>query len=250
MITEATLRVFPAPERRELVGLDFPSFLSGFRAVEALFAAGITPAMIDYGGPSGGPSRMYLAFEGLREEVAAWLTRSRPLLKAHEGVETDPAEAWEFWNDRHVSPERLRGWRQAERVEPAPGTPGSTAFDYLHMSLPASRIPGYIADAEALFARRGVAVREWGLWNQPELLSVVVTRSTDAPADLAAIATAVDEALMLAQDRGSSMEYVHGAGVRYAHLMAREHGRGHEVLRAIKHALDPNGRLNPGKLGL
>ena len=33
VITAATLRVFPAPERREIVGLDFPSFADGFAAV-------------------------------------------------------------------------------------------------------------------------------------------------------------------------------------------------------------------------
>jgi D-lactate dehydrogenase (cytochrome) len=93
-------------------------------------------------------------------------------------------------------------------------------------------------------------VSEWGLWNQPELLSTVVYRRTDTPEELAEVVTATDEALMLAQDLGGSMEYVHGAGVRYAHLMAREHGRGLDLLRALKHALDPEHLLNPGKLGL
>jgi FAD/FMN-containing dehydrogenase len=32
--------------------------------------------------------------------------------------------------------------------------------------------------------------------------------------------------------------------------MEREHGAGMTVLRRIKAALDPNGVLNPGKLGL
>jgi FAD/FMN-containing dehydrogenase len=56
--------------------------------------------------------------------------------------------------------------------------------------------------------------------------------------------------LKLAQDMGGSMEYVHGAGVRLAHLMAREHGAGFDVLRSVKLTLDPHGLLNPGKLGL
>ncbi len=108
----------------------------------------------------------------------------------------------------------------------------------------------YIERAGAIFARHGVTVREWGLWNQPELLSAVIARRTDTPADLAEIVTAMDEALMLVQDLGGSMEYVHGAGLRYAHLMAREHGGGLDMLRAIKRALDPDSILNPGKLGL
>ncbi len=46
------------------------------------------------------------------------------------------------------------------------------------------------------------------------------------------------------------MEYVHGAGIRTAHLMEREHGEGLRLLRAIKRVLDPDGILNPLKLGL
>jgi FAD/FMN-containing dehydrogenase len=46
------------------------------------------------------------------------------------------------------------------------------------------------------------------------------------------------------------MEYVHGVGQRLGHLMAREHGEALDVLRRIKAALDPEGMLNPEKLGL
>lgn len=250
VITAATLRVFPVPERRELVALDFPSFAHGFNAAQAMFAIGLTPALLDYGGPPGGRARMYLGFEGLTEEVAAHLTRARAICREHEGRGLSARVARTFWEERHVSPERLRGWRRAEGSEPLPGEPGSAVFDYLHLSLPASQVSGYIPAAEAIFARHGVAVREWGLWNQPELLSTVISRRTDTPAELAEAAAAVDEALMLAQDLGGSMEYVHGAGIRYAHLMAREHGAGLDVLRAIKRALDPESLLNPGKLGL
>jgi FAD/FMN-containing dehydrogenase len=56
--------------------------------------------------------------------------------------------------------------------------------------------------------------------------------------------------LMLCQDLHGSMEYCHGVGVRLAALMEREHGKGIEVLRRLKHGLDPGGILNPGKLAL
>lgn len=250
IITAATLRVFPQPERHELVALDLPSFAHGFYLAQALFTIGLVPALLDFGAPPAGSGRMYLGFEGFTEEVAAQASRARRIWSAHGAVELDSAVAWEWWEERHVPADRLRGWRAAERDEPVPGEPGSAIFDYLHMALPASRVLPYIRAAEPLFARHGVMVREWGLWNQPELLSTVLYRRTDTVADLAEARAAVDEALMLAQDMDGSMEYVHGAGIRYAHLMAREHGVGLDVLRAIKRGLDPEGLLNPGKLGL
>jgi len=104
--------------------------------------------------------------------------------------------------------------------------------------------------ATALFEGAGVTVAEWGLWNQPELVSLTVRHHTDTPEDLVRMRGAHDATLMLAQDLGGSMEYVHGVGVRLAHLMEREHGVALTVLRRIKQALDPGGVLNPGKLGI
>ena len=46
------------------------------------------------------------------------------------------------------------------------------------------------------------------------------------------------------------MEYCHGVGLRLAHLMEAELGAGLDALRRIKTAVDPDGILNPGKLGL
>ena len=45
------------------------------------------------------------------------------------------------------------------------------------------------------------------------------------------------------------MEYVHGVGIALAHLMREELGPGLDVGRRVRRALDPEGRLNPGKLG-
>jgi alkyldihydroxyacetonephosphate synthase len=42
----------------------------------------------------------------------------------------------------------------------------------------------------------------------------------------------------------------HGVGLKLAPFMAAQHGAGLDVLRRIKTALDPNGLMNPGKLGL
>jgi FAD/FMN-containing dehydrogenase len=250
VITEATLRAFPAPERRELLAFDTPSFMHGFDAAQELMAIGLTPAMLDFGAPPRESGRLYLGFEGLAEEVTAQSARARQVCAGHRATALDSSVAQGFWDDRHVEPQQLRSWRRAEREQPRPGEPGSAVFDYLHVALPASAVPRYIERTEAALAAREVQVREWGLWHGPELLSLVIYRRTDSPSDLQQAVTAVDETLMLAQDLGGSMEYVHGAGLRYAHLMAREHGAGLDLLRALKHAADPLDILNPGKMGL
>jgi alkyldihydroxyacetonephosphate synthase len=49
---------------------------------------------------------------------------------------------------------------------------------------------------------------------------------------------------------GAAISHHHGIGLHRGLWMAEEHGAGLDVLRRIKKALDPNGIMNPGKLGL
>ena len=250
VITSVTLRTFPLPEQRLIQAFDLPSFATGLAAAQEMFCLGLSPAMLDFGAPPADEGRLYLGFDGLREEVAALAGRARQVVVRHGGKELAAEVGQGFWQGRHVYRDRLVQWRTAERNEPVPGTPGSTVTDYLHVALPAPAVPPLIEAVERLCAQRSIHISEWGLWHGPELLSLVVHRRTDTPADLHEMRDGVDRILMLVQDAGGSMEYVHGAGLRYAHLMEREHGESLSLLRSIKGLLDPQGLLNPDKLGL
>ena len=49
---------------------------------------------------------------------------------------------------------------------------------------------------------------------------------------------------------GGNLSHHHGIGINRARFVAEALGPAHGVLVALKAALDPNGILNPGKLGL
>ncbi len=49
---------------------------------------------------------------------------------------------------------------------------------------------------------------------------------------------------------GGNLSHHHGVGLNRARFMREAHGNAFDAIVAIKHALDPNGILNPGKLGL
>ncbi len=51
-------------------------------------------------------------------------------------------------------------------------------------------------------------------------------------------------------DAGGALSHHHGIGLNRARFVADALGTGLDVLQQVKHALDPNGILNPGKLGL
>jgi alkyldihydroxyacetonephosphate synthase len=51
-------------------------------------------------------------------------------------------------------------------------------------------------------------------------------------------------------ERGGNLSHHHGIGINRARFVAAALGDGAAVLAAVKHALDPHGILNPGKLGM
>jgi alkyldihydroxyacetonephosphate synthase len=61
----------------------------------------------------------------------------------------------------------------------------------------------------------------------------------------------VNALLVACHENGGSISHHHGIGRGKASLLPLEHGEtGMTILRAIKTAIDPNGIMNPGTLGL
>jgi alkyldihydroxyacetonephosphate synthase len=50
--------------------------------------------------------------------------------------------------------------------------------------------------------------------------------------------------------QGGALSHHHGVGLNRSRFMRQALGGGLDVLASVKAALDPNGILNPGKLGL
>ncbi|MCS7275662.1 MAG: FAD-binding oxidoreductase [Dehalococcoidia bacterium] len=254
VITEAVLRCLPLPEARVLAAYAFDSFEAGFEAIMAMDGIGLVPSVLDYGEdfepgadtsrPVSAGAKLYLAFEGFRQEVEAQRGRADEICRASGGRPLPPREAESFWEHRHdIALRFARGRRQGRPREPVAGA----RFDYVHVSLPPSRVLDYRRRCQEVLARRRVLPLEYGIWGRPGLFDVVMVQPEG---DGDSLAEAVDELLVIAQDMGGSMEQCHGVGLKLLHLMEREHGLGLELMRAIKRALDPQGILNPGKLAL
>ncbi len=256
VITAAALQAQPLPERQELRAYNFDTFDAGFAAIDAMAALGLRPSLLDYGEEHASPwpdlaSRedepplLYVGFEGFSEEIEASLQRATAIIDANGGRKLPRERAHEFWDRRHVVAQRFARGKRRDRNIRGP----DVAFDYIHVSLPPSKVIEFKDYCHEVSAREGVGLLECGLWTAPDFFSAVFVLPT-AHGGHERLGGVIDGLLMRVQDLGGSMEYVHGAGLRLAHLMPREHGAGFEVLQRIKQALDPDGVLNPGKLGL
>src|SRR5215813_14998267 len=137
IITEATVRIFPQPEARQLYGIQFQSFEPGFKAIEELFHRRIRPAMVDFGDDedeTGAP--LYLVFEGIREIVEAEAKLAVAICIQEGGKLLPPREVESFWRDRHVIARRFMKNRRQRRQRGQDGI----FRDWIHVALPASKV--------------------------------------------------------------------------------------------------------------
>ena len=250
IITNATIRVYRRPEAQVYATASFDSFDQGFDASAELLALGIRPTLLDLTEEEDS-IQLHLLFEGYKEGVAAQEQRSGRVCAQFGGRAIGPEPTMAYWRERHQSgldykrsalgqPRRVRWGRSLGR-----------GFDYLHLALPISKVLEYRRCCDRLMAGSGVRTVEYAIWSRPELFSMLMVADSETGDDFRGnLARVVEQVLKLAQDMGGAMEYCHGVGVKLNHLIARELGTGHEVIRDLKHTLDPANIMNPGKLGL
>lgn len=246
IVTTATLRLFPVPQERLLQGWSFADFATGFGAINALLMTGVRPGLLEFGDQdptpeNDPPATLFVSFEGARRVAQAEAEEVASICKEHHGRLLPLRQVQNFWTHRHDLGNAYAAARQGMQS----WSPRRPPLDYLHVALPPSAVLAYRRQCLDLLAGYGLHINQTGLWGHAGLFSSVFTGG-----DIPLLAKANHQLLMLCQDLQGSMEYCHGVGARLAPLMAREHGVGLEVLRHLKHSLDPQGILNPGKLAL
>ena len=264
IVTAATLQVFPQPQQRTLIGFSFPDFPTGFRALLEMQRRGVQPTSMDLAAdtwpvdlqerrnlPASQPPLLRLAFDGLTQEVEAQSTEASRIAHAFSGSDLASTELEEYWTTRHAIADR---WAQNPELREGQWleTPyGKSQFDFLHMAIPTARLLEFRPQVFACLQKYQVSLGEEGVWIWPECYGLVLycrqTRHNDAAQNMH---LATDEIYRMVQDVGGSIEYVHGIGVRLRHFMQRELGNSLSILRSLKASFDPDGIMNPGKLGL
>ena len=252
IITRATIKVFRQPEASVFATASFDTFEQGFDAAAEMKALDLHPTLLDLT-EEDGQIRMFLLFEGYREGVEARHSRAMKICAQFGGRDIGPEDTLDYWEGRHDSGYRYKRNALDRPREERWNRQWGRSFDYLHMALPISQVLDYRGRCERILSARGIRIVEYAIWSRPELFSMMVVPEDTSGAEedfRRNLAEAVEDVLTLAQDMGGIMEYCHGVGMKLNHLLAREMGVGHEVMRDLKQALDPSSIMNPGKFGL
>jgi len=257
VITRVRLQLAPLPAERRFDVVSFPSVESGVEAVRKGLQRGLRPSVVRMydevatrltlspvvGRELPGVSTI-LCFEGEPGVVAAEREAMLASARAHGGqlLDGDMGEVWwehryDFYKPPHA-PELPAVWGTIDVVASY-----SRIMATYHALQQAIAIP---------YADHGLKLRShlshWYPWGAMIYARFVLPDGGDEA--IALHDRIWRDGVAAALGAGALMNDHHGVGLKLAPYMRAQHGAGLDVLRRLQKAMDPNGVMNPGKLGL
>jgi len=244
VITQAWMRLQDRPRFRAGGAVRFADFFAAARAVKTIAQAGLYPAncrildpqeALNTGAADGTAAILVLAFESADHPLDTWIGRALECCADHggspesagaaDGHREGAAELWRDTFETAITWERFEAFHDAVKsatetaIRDITGRPGQVTCRFTHV-YPDGPAPYFSFHA---LGRHGDLLAQWQ-----------------------AIKSAASEALIAA-----------GGTITHHHAVGRDHRPWYDreapelfaaALRAAKHALDPQGLLNPGVL--
>jgi glycolate oxidase len=253
IVTEATLRIFPLPEKVYVTSIAFKDLKSATEAAYNMIMADMPLSLfgiydkhkiaaarrMDPNYPDENCT-MTIGFEGAKEVVEAARKRAIEICKKAGGKDLGPEIGMKDWEGRHDFYPDLTSlgpgmWQDEEGA--VPFTHSIDALKQFHEIL------------------KKYDIEDWGgeIWTvQPPLVSVlwkVDERNEDKWQDYVNASKEIAEVYMR---EGGTISTCHGLGTRREEdLMPLELGPEiYEIMKKIKKVIDPNNIMNPGRMGL
>jgi len=253
IVCEVTLRVRPTPEAMSAAVVGFPSLRDAVDCVVAVSQHSIPVARIelldemlieainryaDMDHPV--VPTLFLEFHGTPDEVRAQAAETEEIASEHGGQgfrwATDESERRRLWDARHASYDATRALR--------PGTAALTT----DACVPVSGLADIVLQTRTDLDEHGLTASILGHVGDGNF-HVTLLIDADDPADIERGMRFHDRLVRRALDHGGTCTGEHGIGYGKAAYLELEHGPAAvQMMRAIKHALDPDDIFNPGKI--
>ncbi len=250
VITEITVRLVPEPSPAHTLVASFASLRAAGEVVSTLTRDGLVPSMVEIMDRTTVQAVDTMSRMGMGPDVAALLLvqsddRDAETVLTRVGDICARLGATDL--ARSSDPAEADQLLQARRLAlPALELLGDWLLD--DVSVPRSRIADLIQAVEETSRRHGVVIGVFGHAGDGNLHPTFIFDDTD-PQSRAAVLTAFDEVTQTTLELGGTITGEHGVGRLKRDWLERElDPTASAVHVALKAALDPSGRLNPGKV--
>jgi alkyldihydroxyacetonephosphate synthase len=250
VVTSVTLRAHPAPSHEARAAWHFPSFDDGIAACRDSVRHGATPAVLrlydaaETARSHGGDGRACILLvldEGDEGLVSATMDLVARSARRHGAIDGDESSVGAWLGHRNDTGALQALSRRAYVV------------DTMEVAAPWSRLGGVYGAVTSALRNVPDCIAASAHLSHSYLDGACLYFSFAAKG-----ARSVDDAYRALWDAGqraalgagANLSHHHGVGMNRGRYMQEALGPALDVLRAVKSAVDPNGILNPGKLGL
>lgn len=259
IITKATMQVDYLPETRRLRALLFDDLSKALEAGRLMMTRRLDPMVIRLYDPNSTVSRvrrilgyelegayMVLGFDGDEDLAALQEKKAREICRELDAQDLgrEPGEKW--WNHRYdfyYPPQSLMlPWMYGT-------TETITTYDKienLYWSEKRAVEEGF-ADWNVSFIGHFSHWFHWGVMLYSRF--IIEEPPEDAEEALRLHNRVWDTAMTAVMENGGMINEHHGVGLKLARYMRRQYGDAWPFLETLKKAIDPNGIMNPGKVG-
>jgi glycolate oxidase len=254
VITEATLKLIPLPAARWTLLASFTDEVAAFRAVRALFAQRVQPAICEFldrhsvacaeaktgvtvfPGQAGKPV-MLIELAGTPSEVADQKAAVLAWAQEHAAAfreARDRAEAEELWSVRRKCSPAMFALADAKLNE--------------DIVVPLRSYEKFAVFLDKLRKKSRLPIPTFGHLGDGNL-HVNIMYHRDNHAEYLRAEKAVEELMKGVVALGGAISGEHGIGLAKSPFMRLQHSAAEiKAMKAVKDALDPKGILNPGKM--
>ena len=256
VITEATLKILPLPEHRAVVLALYEDLKAATTIAVRLIKAKVIPSAVEFldkfsiqvvnqysklGIPEV-EAAVLIELDGSVEDVKAKLKKTVKIVLESGAVEVktaeDPAEREKLWTARRdIGPAFLR-------LRPEIGDMSSGE----DIVVPLSRLSEAILRTQKIREKYGVLLGLVGHAGDGNVHNVILINPLKMEEEFPRIRKVWEEVYLMALELGGALAGEHGIGLARKAFIEKQHGRGVEVMKTIKRALDPNNIMNPGKI--
>ncbi len=257
IITKARLGIHPLPETRSILIATFDEIEDAGKAAVAVLSSGVIPAAMEIMDGSAiravkeidptleipeVDAMLLFEVDGYRESVARQVDL---ICQACErcGGKTQVAR-------NKGEEERLWAARRLVGVAITKLNPGKVrVYEAEDIGVPIRDVPFMLKKIREIGEKHGMSLVTYGHIGDGNLHTGIAIDPRNE-GEWKRVHAIKDDIYDVVLSLGGTLPAEHGVGIIRADYMARAHGKGFEVMRAIKKAIDPQNIMNPGKMGM